>query len=73
MAGIPLGGGLVNIIGAMIASLVLGLNDMLSIISGGSIPQSFSTQGFQLLFFAALGKLYFWEADKIYQKWANSK
>ena len=73
MAGIPLGGGLVNIIGAMIASLVLGLNDMLSIISGESIPQSFSTQGFQLLFFAALGKLYFWAADKIYQKRANSK
>lgn len=73
MAGIPLGGGLVNIIGAVVASLVLGLNDTLSIISGESVAQSFSTQGFQLLFFAALGKLYFWAADKIYQKRANSK
>jgi ribose transport system permease protein len=73
MAGIPLGGGLVNIIGAIVASFFLGLNDMLSIISGESIARSFSTQGFQLLFFAALGKLYFWAADKIYQKRANSK
>lgn len=73
IAGIPLGGGLVNIIGAIVASFVLGLNDMLSIIAGESIAQSFSNQGFQLLFFAALGKLYFWAADKIYQKRANSK
>ncbi len=73
MAGIPLGGGLVNIIGAIVASLVLGLNDTLSIIAGDPTAQSFSTQGFQLLFFAALGKLYFWAAEKIYQKRANSK
>ena len=73
MAGIPLGGGLVNIIGAMIASFVLGLNDMLSIIAGDTSAQSFTTQGFQVLLFAALGKLYFWAADKIYQKRANTK
>ncbi|MEN9564156.1 MAG: Ribose import permease protein RbsC [Chloroflexota bacterium] len=73
MAGIPLGGGLVNIIGAIIASLALQLNDTLSIIAGDPVAQSFSTQGFQILFFAVLGKLYFWAADKIYQKRANSK
>lgn len=73
MAGIPLGGGLVNIIGAIIASLVLQVHDTLSIIAGDPSAQSLSTQGFQVLFFAALGKLYFWAADKIYQKRANTK
>ena len=73
MAGIPLGGGLVNIIGAIIASFFLALNDGLTIISGASIGQTMGAQGFQLLFFAGLGKLYFWAADKIYQKRANAK
>lgn len=73
MAGIPLGGGLVNIIGAILASLFLAVQKGLSAISGDPIAQSFATQGFQLLFFAGLGKLFFWAADKIYQKRATSK
>ena len=73
MAGIPLGGGLVNIIGAITASFFLALNDGLAVISGSSFGQSLASQGFQLLFFAGLGKLYLWGADKIYQKRATPK
>lgn len=73
MAGIPLGGGLINIIGAMIASLYLGVKDGLSAVAGDPAGQALVVQGFQLFFFAGLGKLYLWAADKIHQKRANAK
>jgi ribose transport system permease protein len=68
LGGIPLGGGLVNVIGAMLASLAIALNKNITLLNGMS---PFATQirlGLGLLIFGVLSQVYSLAADWIYQR-----
>jgi ribose transport system permease protein len=68
LGGIPLGGGLVNVIGAMLASLAIALNKNITLLNGMS---PFATQirlGLGLLIFGVFSQVYSLAADWIYQR-----
>jgi ribose transport system permease protein len=76
MAGIPLGGGLVNIIGAMLASLLIALDKSVSIINQIEDASPYSIQiklGIELIIFGGLNQTYFRVADWFYRSRRDSK
>lgn len=68
LAGIPLGGGLFNVIGALLASLVVSLHKVVAAVNGSSVGVIQTQQGYGLLIFGVLSQVYFFAADWFYKK-----
>jgi ribose transport system permease protein len=76
LAGIPLGGGLINIIGAMLASLLIALDKNVSILNQIKDGSPFVIQiklGLELIIFGVLNQTYFRVADWFYKSRIGSK
>lgn len=75
LAGIPLGGGLVNIIGAMLASLLITLDKNVSLINQLEDASPYTIQiklGLELIIFGVLNQTYFRVADWFYRSRTGS-
>jgi ribose transport system permease protein len=68
LAGIPMGGGLFNVVGALLASLVISLHKVVAAVNGSSVGIIQTQQGYGLLIFGVLSQVYFLAADWFYKK-----
>ncbi|MBI5824769.1 MAG: ABC transporter permease [Chloroflexi bacterium] len=68
LAGIPLGGGLFNVIGALIASFVVSLQKAVTIVNGTPVGVIQTQQGYGLLIFGVLSQVYFLAVNWFYKK-----
>ncbi len=73
LAGIPFGGGLFNVIGALIASFVVSLHEVVSAMNGASVGVIQIQQGYGLLIFGVLSQVYFLAANWFYKKRTTGK
>lgn len=68
LAGIPMGGGLFNVLGALLASLVISLHKVVAAVNGSSVGIIQTQQGYGLLIFGVLSQVYFLAANWFYKK-----
>lgn len=73
LAGIPMGGGLFNVLGALLASLVISLHKVVAAVNGSSVGIIQTQQGYGLLIFGVLSQVYFLAANWFYKKRTTGK